>query len=409
MEKLSNKLWIEGKDFSAIQYLGERTSQEDYSQFRLFPGDNGLLSVLADGMGGHTSGEIASNSAVQAFDRIFKSFSGSSPTSKLGASLTGANSELSLMIANNPSLDGMGCTLIGAYFNQKGLYWISVGDSLIFLFRDGRLKQINEDHSMAPLIEESLRLGKLTKQEAENYPSKNALRSALMGSDIPLIDAPESPLELYSGDVVLIASDGILSLSTNEILSLITKNFSSGAEGISNSLIKLIRDKKKKNQDNTTIQVIKIPHHFSSKPNKKFKSIAYILSALTIISLSAAVFYSQQLRGWFTLPFNVKSEVHQEVKPVSVNVNEVEKKNDQQPLDKNNKSGIGGGLEHSHEKNSEKNKLNSKKNKDVDKRKSTTTKSGDSQKDTEGSGEKLEMNKEKENTDKSSQDGLQKT
>ncbi len=413
MEKLSNKLWIEGKDFSAIQYLGERTSQEDYSQFRLFPGDNGLLSVLADGMGGHTSGEIASTSATQAFDRIFKSFSGVSPTSKLGASLTAANSELSLMIANNPSLDGMGCTLIGAYFNQKGLYWISVGDSLIYLFRDGKLKQINEDHSMAPLIEESLRLGKLTKQEAENYPNKNALRSALMGGDIPLIDAPENPLELYSGDVVLIASDGILSLSSNEILSLIAKNYSSGAEGISNSLIKLIRDKKRKNQDNTTVQVIKIPDHFSTKPNKKFRSIAYILIALTTISLSLGVFYSQQLRGWFTLPFDIKSEVHQEVKPVSVNVNEVEKKNDQQPMDKNNKSGIGGGLEHSNEKKPEKNKVNSKKNKDDDKKKSATNKSGDGQKDIDGSGEKLEINKEKEkekeNNSKSTQDGLQKT
>jgi serine/threonine protein phosphatase PrpC len=409
MEKLSNPPWIEGKYFSAIQYLGERSSQEDYSQFRLFPSDDGLLSVLADGMGGHTSGEIASTAAVQAFDRIFKSFSGASPTSKLGASLTGANSELSLMIANNPSLDGMGCTLIGAYFNQKGLYWISVGDSLIYLFREGRLKQINEDHSMAPLIEESLRLGKLTKQEAENYPSKNALRSALMGGDIPLIDAPETPLELYAGDVVLIASDGILSLSTNEILSLIAKNFTNGAEGISNSLIKSIKEKNKKNQDNTTIQVIKIPDSFSPKPNRKFKFIAYLLSALAIVLLSGGVLYSKQLRSWFTLPFNVKTEVTQEIKPVPVNNNEEDKKNDQQPLDKNNRSGIGGGLEHSNEKKTDKNKLNSKKNKDDDKKKTVTPKSGDGQKDSEGAGEKLDVNKEKEAPGKSSKDELQKT
>lgn len=408
MVKVASKLWIEGKDFSAIQYLGERASQEDYSQFRVFPSDGGLLSILADGMGGHTSGEIASTGAVQAFDRIFKSFSGASPTSKLGASLTGANSELSLMISNNPTLDGMGCTLIGAYFNQKGLYWISVGDSIIFLFRDGKLKQINEDHSMAPLIEESLRLGKLTKQEAENYPSKNALRSALMGNDIPLIDAPETPLQLYSDDVILIASDGILSLSLSEILSLITKNFSAGAEGISNSLIASIKDRKKKNQDNTTIQVIKIPDHFPTKPNKKFKLIAYILSALTITLLSLGVIYSQQLRSWFTLPFIIKSDVPQEVKPVSVNVNEVDKKIDQQPLDKNSKPEIGGGLDQQKEKKTEK-KSNSKKSKDDEKKKLNNPKSQDGNKDLEGADDKFEKNIDIEKPSKSLNDELQKT
>jgi hypothetical protein len=133
------------------------------------------------------------------------------------------------------------------------------------------------------------------------------------------------------------------------------------------------------------------------------------LSALAIVLLSGGVLYSKQLRSWFTLPFNVKTEVTQEIKPVPVNNNEEDKKNDQQPLDKNNRSGIGGGLEHSNEKKTEKNKLNSKKNKDDDKKKTVTPKSGDGQKDSEGAGEKLDVNKEKEAPAKSSKDELQKT
>ncbi len=345
MSKPSFKSWQEDDNFSAIQYLGERANQEDYSQFRFFPSENALLAILADGMGGHTSGEVASKSAVDAFDNTFKNYPGTSVNSRLGASLTEANAKLSSMTLNNPILNGMGCTLIGAYVNSAGLYWISVGDSLIYLYRSGKLNQINEDHSMGSLIAESLRTGKITKQEADNYPNKNALRSALMGSDIPLIDAPEMPLKLYSGDIIVIASDGLLTLSHNEITSIIDRSSLSSAETISNNLIEAVKNKKLKNQDNTTIQIIKVPKNFPKKPFKKTSYLAYLLAILSLMAFSLGVVFNEDVRKFFSHNINSFSSEPADVKPVIIPSEEI-KKLEQSTVKKNElPGGIGNVLD----------------------------------------------------------------
>jgi PPM family protein phosphatase len=362
MSKPSSRAWTQDKDFSGIQYIGQRESQEDFCQFRLLP-DGGLLAILSDGMGGHTSGEVASNAAVNAFDKSFMSYSGASISSKLGASLASANSELARLIGNNSRLNGMGCTLIGAYINVNCIYWVSVGDSLLYLFRNGKLKQINQDHSMAPLIQESLRVGKITRQEAEAYPNKNALRSALMGSEIPLIDSPEAPLKLCAGDILVIASDGLLTLDENEIVSVINKNYSFDAEVLSNNLIKVVKERNVKNQDNITVQVIKIPVDLTKKSRTITKIFGFILALIFLIAIGSVLIFNQDLKSWLNLPFGVSSEVVSEIKPVPLQIDDV-KKNEQGPIDKNSKpGGLGRSLDLDKNKNinPEKNKSDAKK------------------------------------------------
>lgn len=359
MTDKSSKLWVDAADFSAIQYIGERSSQEDYSQFRLFPSDTGLLAILADGMGGHTSGEVASSTAVNTFDSLFKSYSISSPVSKLAASLSGANAELAKVIVQNPRLKGMGCTLIGVYFNASGMHWISVGDSLIYLYRDGKLNQVNQDHSMAPLIEESYKAGKLSKQEADNYPNKNALRSALMGDEIPLIDAPDKPLSLYQGDIVIIASDGILSLNNSEIREVIAKSRGNTAELITNNLIKAVKLKKRRNQDNTTIQVIKATNLYPGKFSRKlFARIALLVTTLLIVSFGSI--YHTKLYDLFGPALGFKQEVSEEIKPLAIPAN-VEQKNDAIPTENNKKNNVGGGIDQQKSQKNDKKKEDSKK------------------------------------------------
>lgn len=359
MSNIALKFWSDGKDFSAVQYMGERASQEDYSQFRIFPSDLGLLAILADGMGGHTSGEVASNSAVNAFDRAFKSYSADSPISKLSAALESANAELSKLIDKNPSLNGMGCTIIGAYFNPKGLYWISVGDSLIYLYRNRQLVQINQDHSMAPLIEESYRSGKLSKEEAENYPNKNALRSAVMGELIQLIDAPDRAFDLYADDLIILASDGILSLSPKEIGNIIESHLVGSAEKISNELIQAVKNKKRRNQDNTTIQVVKASSLYPKKPYSK----SLLPFTLTIFILFTAIFlggmYSSKIQSWASLVFDSQSKKIEQVTPVTITPDV--KKNDLPAIDSPKKSSLGGGLEQTEQHKNEKRSSDSKK------------------------------------------------
>lgn len=280
------KLWKSGVNFGGREIIGERSGQEDYSLFRLIKGGSELLVVLSDGMGGHTSGEIASKNAVTAFDTTFNTYPSDSVPTKLGAALQQANNEISRLISGNPSLDGMGCTLIGAHLSPEGLRWISVGDSLIYLYRDGNLIQLNSDHSMAPLIEESFKAGKITKEEALNHPNKNALRSAVMGSDIPLIDAPKSPTTIFYGDILIIASDGILTLSTDQIIGVLNKFKDKTADEISTALVRSVESKQRPRQDNTTVQVLVVPHSF--KKQSKLQNKLFLLFAVIALLIGLA-------------------------------------------------------------------------------------------------------------------------
>lgn len=281
------KLWKTGVNFAGREIIGERSGQEDYSLFRLIKGGSELLVVLSDGMGGHTAGEIASKNAVTIFDSTFNSYPSDSIPTKLGASLQQANNEISRLISGNSSLDGMGCTLIGAHLSPEGLRWISVGDSLIYLYRDGKLIQLNADHSMAPLIEESLKAGKISKDEAQNHPNKNALRSAVMGLDIPLIDAPKFPTTIYCGDIIIVASDGILTLSSDQIINVLSKHKEQSADEISTALVRAVESKKRPRQDNTTIQILVVPESFK-KQNKLLKKLSVLL--ILFVSLIALTF-----------------------------------------------------------------------------------------------------------------------
>ncbi|MBT8622539.1 PP2C family protein-serine/threonine phosphatase [Polynucleobacter paneuropaeus] len=292
--KASTNEWNSEVDFSGVEFLGQRSNQEDYSLFRVFNQKQGLLVVLSDGMGGHTSGEIASKLSVNTFDSSFSGHPSESVQVKLGASLNEANSELSNQIKLKPQLDGMGCTLVGAYIDPDGLQWISVGDSLLYLYRANKLRKLNADHSMAGLVEESYRLGKISKAEAENYPNKNALRSAVMGADLPLIDSPKNPMKIFSGDILIVASDGLQTIDDDAIGSICGKYSNQPASKIANALLEAVKRKQRSNQDNTTIQVIKAPNFFSSPPIEINKY--WLIPIVFLITLGVAALFIDQLK-----------------------------------------------------------------------------------------------------------------
>jgi PPM family protein phosphatase len=286
--KYGDGVFKQNIDFCGKEMLGDRAEQEDYSLFRTLSRSSDLLAVIADGMGGHAAGEVASREAVTAFDKTFVDYPSASIPTKLGAALQQANAELSKLIKANPSLNGMGCTLLAVHVSRAGLYWVSVGDSLLLLFRKGKISRLNADHSMTPVIQESVRQGKLTKQEAETHPSRNALRSAVMGEDLSLIDIPEKPFELLKGDVLLISSDGLLTLSDSKIADCVKKNFLAGADVIASALIQAVDQKKKPKQDNTTIQVISVPNFIGVSGAFSVKGYVIALCITLIFGLIGA-------------------------------------------------------------------------------------------------------------------------
>lgn len=216
-----------------------------------------LTAVLADGMGGHAGGALASELACKFFLHSLTSSSGDLPA-RLNEALDLANAAITREVRDNPSLDGMGCTLVGTAFRPSGVEWVSVGDSPLFLLRKGEIAVLNEDHSLAPEIDKLAEAGKITWAAARSDPRRHFLRSALTGSDIELVDRSERALALAAGDIVILSSDGIHTLSHRDILQVAAHHDADGPGAIADALIAAVADRNQTYQDNTTVIVVKV-------------------------------------------------------------------------------------------------------------------------------------------------------
>ena len=196
------------------QHQGARPYQEDSWALRPL-GDGSLLAVVADGMGGHAGGAVASKIAVEAFTRALEQGGG------LNDGLQDANAAVGKHAAAKPELTGMGATLLAVQVRGDEVRWISVGDSPFFLVSTGRIERLNADHSMAPQLEEMVRRGLLSEEEAAVHPARHTLREAVMGEPLTLIDigtrrvGPDAKL--------LLCSDGVQTLSAKAIEAVVRK------------------------------------------------------------------------------------------------------------------------------------------------------------------------------------------
>jgi len=190
------------------QHQGARPYQED--SWALTPlGDGSLLAVVADGMGGHAGGAVASKLAVEAFVHALEQGGG------LADGLQEANEAVGKGAVGQPDLAGMGATLVAAQVRGDEVRWISVGDSPFFLVSAGRLERLNADHSMAPQIDAMLKRGLLTEDEAVHHPARHTLREAVMGEPLTLID--KGSRRLGPDAKLLLCSDGVQTLSAKDI------------------------------------------------------------------------------------------------------------------------------------------------------------------------------------------------
>ena len=243
--------------FAARQIPGNREYQED--DYGLLDGrDLGLdgtehtMLLVADGMGGHVGGSTASGLLTKTFVEVYPQASGPI-VDRLRDGLEAANRALAEAISENPEYDGMGSTLVAAVVSSEGLNWISVGDSPLWLFRKGHLMRLNADHSMAPVLTDLVTKGSLTPEEADRDPRRHALRSAIMGEDIHLIDVSSQPVAVETGDLLLLASDGMLTLSHRELVEILQKKRDAPLEDRAVALIQAVEAAGRPHQDNATI------------------------------------------------------------------------------------------------------------------------------------------------------------
>jgi PPM family protein phosphatase len=215
-----------------------------------------LLAVLADGMGGHAGGALASRTVCDHFLTSYQRHGGTTVDGLLDA-LAAANEAIAGKVADNPLLSGMGSTLVAVVFSPGGINWVSVGDSPLLLWRRGEIALLNEDHSLAPDLDRLAAAGKMTASEARRDPRRHMLRSAVTGDDIDLVDISRKPLVLEPGDYVILASDGLQSLDNAEIERIVSAYGADGAKSVASALIRTIDQLREPHQDNATVVVVR--------------------------------------------------------------------------------------------------------------------------------------------------------
>lgn len=200
-----------------------------------------VVLMVADGMGGHVAGEVASRLAVNA---------AASSSLEPGDRVAAANRAIREEVARQPDLEGMGTTMTLVELTPEGLARFGhVGDSRAYLFRDGGLKQLTADHTVAA---EMVALGQITAEEAEDHPRSHMIVRCLGLTRFVNVD--EIELELEPGDRILLCSDGLNSMVPQATISQALGEGT--ADEVAWSLIELAN--KAGGHDNITIILIDV-------------------------------------------------------------------------------------------------------------------------------------------------------
>jgi len=207
---------------------GSRKNQQDYIGHIVLEEGRCIAGVLADGIGGHGNGNYASKIVVETCIRSLNQQSrrmvedpAAIPEIMKNA-VEKANHEIGQKIDAFPQIKGMGATVVIAVVHEETLYWCSVGDSLLFLVRDGKAERMNEVHSLSTSLERLRKIGASVAQTKSLGDFSSVLTAALSGGSIDSMDCPDEGHTLKTGDIVMIASDGIETIPDAKLVDICT-------------------------------------------------------------------------------------------------------------------------------------------------------------------------------------------
>jgi PPM family protein phosphatase len=221
-------------------------SQEDAEFERL-----GRLALVADGMGGAEGGQFASRIAVDAVRETYAAAGPEPPQLRLSAAFLEANRRVQQEAEAKPVLRGMGTTLTACAIVGKELYFAHIGDSRLFLVRNGECQQLTRDHSLVARLIES---GAIRPEEAETHPQKHVLTAAIGVAEDLEPDVPPSPVKLETKDLLVLCTDGLWGqMTAGEIAEIVSK---ASPKDACKTLVQLAKDRG--GPDNITVQVLKV-------------------------------------------------------------------------------------------------------------------------------------------------------
>ncbi len=255
----SDKCEVTGKiviDTASIAHIGTREYQQD-ACFVSPPTPNRFqaCAVLCDGMGGMHGGGFASSTVVEYFSKALNEISDEENIPYLMEdSAIAANEMISSMYAD----EGLqtGTTLTCAVIKDRSLYWVSVGDSRIYLVRGSEIARLTRDHDYSMQLADMVLAGLITQEEADNNPKKAALVSYIGVPTLEILDLSYSPFILEKDDTILLCSDGITKvLDDSQILQILSQNQSAAC--LASNLISEAMADTTVEHDNTSVVLMK--------------------------------------------------------------------------------------------------------------------------------------------------------
>lgn len=242
-------------DFGNMQHQGRRDYQEDSFGFSDISdpelvAKRGILAIVADGMGGLKNGKSISERAIGKFRKAFLNFS---PAGNIPRQLSSLVAETNHDIYETDRQKG-GTTLICVYIYRNGMHWVSVGDSAIFLFRQGRLYQLNKEHNRLNELYLKFMYREITKEQLMAEPSLQGLTSNIGRRELRDLDQNLTGLRLQSGDRILLCTDGVSGrLTEKELLVAMSQGT---AQACADAMKSMVLKKNAPKQDNLTAEVI---------------------------------------------------------------------------------------------------------------------------------------------------------
>ncbi len=206
--------------YSATDIGRKRQLNQDYVFSSAKPlGNMPNLFIVADGMGGHNAGDYASKCTTETVVSEIQNSFEKNPTIIIKKAIKTANAKIRKEASEHENLFGMGTTLVTATIIGKYLQVSNIGDSRLYLLNKDGLRQITEDHS---LVEEMIRLGGLSREDARLHPDKNIITRAIGAKDE--VEADFFTEELETGDIVLMCSDGLTNMLEDKEIEAILLN-----------------------------------------------------------------------------------------------------------------------------------------------------------------------------------------
>ena len=200
-------------NYSVLTDIGRARSQNQDAVFATDEAVGSLpnLFVVADGMGGHKAGEYASNQAIALVKREVASDTESEPVQIINQGITTANNSIYEEAAQDATKSGMGTTMVVATIFDHHMCVGNVGDSRLYVYREGQLQQITQDHSV---VGEMVRKGEMPKEQARNHPKRNLITRAVGAEKEIRVDFFDETLA--DGDLVLMCTDGLSNMVEDE-------------------------------------------------------------------------------------------------------------------------------------------------------------------------------------------------